>query len=168
MEALKECGALRFGDFTLTSGKKSRYYIDIKEAVTRPEVLRRIVREMAPHASGYDRVAGVELGAIPIVVALALETSLPYIMIRKRERVHGTKRVFEGSVGRDDRVLLVEDVTTSGGSVGRAAEVLRAAGAIVDRVLCVVDREEGAQESLRKIGIDLVPLLRGKDLLGAR
>lgn len=168
VEALRECGALRFGEFTLTSGRTSRYYVDIKRAMTRPNVLRQIVGAMRPHAEGCQRVAGVALGAVPLVVALALETSLPYVMIRKGDRDHGTGGVLEGDLEPGDVVLLVEDVTTTGGSVERAVRLLREAGARVDRVVCVVDREEGAATRLERTGVELVPLLRSEDLLAAR
>lgn len=165
--ALRACGALQFGDFTLTSGRKSRYYVDIKRAVTEPEVLRSIVHAMEPAAAGHARLAGVELGAIPLVVALSLETGLPYVMIRKASRVHGTERALEGALDPEDRILLVEDVTTTGRSVARAVKALREAGALVEQVVCVVDREEGARERLSKLGVELHPLLASRQLLDA-
>ncbi len=165
VDALRSCGALRYGEFTLASGKKSHYYVDIKRAVTRPEVLKLIVRSMAPHVSGHARIAGVELGAVPIAVALSLETSIPYVMIRKQARTHGTERALEGEINPGERVLLVEDVTTTGGSVKRAVLILRDAGAFVERVLCVVDRGEGAGAKLQEVGVDLLPLLRSEELL---
>ncbi len=165
VEALKATGALKVGRFTLTSGKKSDYYVDIKKAVTKPETLGQIVREMLPYTKGCQRLAGVELGAVPIIVALSLETSLPYIMIRKADRAHGTGETLEGDLSHGDRVLLLEDVTTTGGSVAKAVRSLRKAGAVVDRVVCVVDREEGAKERLQKEGVELIALVKGADLL---
>ncbi len=164
LEVLKNSGALEFGEFTLTSGRKSHYYIDAKKALTRPDVLRRIAKSMLPHVRGYSRIAGVELGAIPLVVALALETSLPYIMIRKGVRAHGTQKVLEGDLEPGDRVALIEDVTTTGGSVEKAVHTLREAGAVVDRVICIADRGEGAQDLLDGLGVQLIPLVSGEDL----
>ncbi len=168
VEALRDCGALQFGQFTLTSGRTSTYYVDVKRAVTQPEVLREIVAGMRPHAAGCDRVAGMELGAIPLVVALALETSLPYVMVRKEGRTHGTQRALEGELRKGERVLLVEDVTTTGGTVRRAVDLLREAGAEVNRVVCVVDRQEGAVERLAEAGVEVVPLVSSQDLLQLR
>lgn len=165
VEALRSCGALKFGDFTLTSGRKSHYYVDIKRAVTRPDVLRLIVKLMLPHMSTYSRIAGTELGAVPLAVALSLESSLPYIMIRREDRLHGTQRALEGELNPGERVVLVEDVTTTGGTVKRAVEVLRHAGAVVDRVVCVLDRDEGAERSLKKLGVELLALLKSEDLM---
>src|SRR5207245_1004963 len=102
--ALQACGALRFGTFTLTSGKTSSYYIDIKRAVTRPELLRMIADAMAPYARSVDRIAGVELGAVPIAAAVSLASGKPFLMVRKAAKEHGTKEDFEGELNRGDRV----------------------------------------------------------------
>ncbi len=161
--ALRGCGAVQFGTFTLASGKTSDYYVDIKR-VTRPDLLREIARRMAPHVRGCARIAGVELGAVPIAVAVALETGLPFVIVRKEAKEHGTKRPYEGEMAKGERVVFVEDVVTTGGTLVRAIERLRAEGALVDRAVAVVDREEGAKEALAKAGIELVPLLRAADL----
>ncbi len=167
VDALKACGAVQFGSFTLASGKTSDYYVDIKRAATRPDLLREIARRMAPYASGYGRVAGVELGAVPIAAAVALETGLPFLIVRKETKEHGTKRTFEGELRRGDRVVFVEDVVTTGGTLRRAIERLRAEGAAVDRAIAVVDREEGGTETLADTGVLLVPLLRARQLRGS-
>ncbi len=168
VEALVEKGGLKFGDFTLTSGKKSPYYVDLKAAFTDPVLLRRVAQRLIPHTTGVQRLAGTELGAVPLLVALALETGLPYVILRKRARGHGTGRAYEGEIRAGETVLLVEDVATSGGTMQRAAEVLRGEGAQVERAVCVVDREEGAAESLREMGIDLEAILRAQDLPSER
>ncbi len=168
VEALVEKGALKFGDFTLTSGKKSSYYVDLKVAFTDPVLLRRVVQRLIPYTTGVQRLAGTELGAVPLLVALALETGLPYVILRKEARGHGTGRAYEGEIRAREKVLLVEDVATSGGTIRRAAEVLRREGAQVERAVCVVDREEGAVESLREMGIGLEAVLRARDLQSER
>ncbi len=168
VEALVEKGALKFGDFTLTSGKKSSYYMDLKLAFTDPVLLRRVVERLIPYTTGVQRLAGTELGAVPLLVALALETDLPYVILRKKARGHGTGRAYEGEIRAGEKVLLVEDVATSGGTIQRAAEVLRGEGAQVERAVCVVDREEGAVESLREMGVGLEAVLRARDLRSER
>ena len=168
VELLVKSGALAYGDFTLTSGKMSNYYVDLKAAFTDPALLMRVVEELAPHTEGVHRMAGTELGAVPLLVALALETSLPYVIIRKEGRVHGTGGAYEGEVHEGDRVLLVEDVATTGGTLRRATELLRGEGALVDLAVCVVDREEGAAEGLREMGVGLKALLRARDLQSQR
>ncbi len=162
---LKECGAFKTGEFTLTSGKKSNFYVDIKQASTNPKILAEIAREMKSLIKDESRIAGMELGAVPLAVAVSLESGLPYVIIRKRERSHGTGKLIEGNMKGGERILLVEDVTTSGSSLVKAVEIIRQAKGVVDRALVVVDREEGASELLAKSGITLVPLVRVSEML---
>src|SRR2546427_5667995 len=96
--ALKAAGALQFGTFTLASGRTSPYYVDIKKAVTRPDMLRMIADGMAPFARDADRIAGVELGAIPIAAPVSLANGKPYVMVRKGSKEHGTKHEVEGEL----------------------------------------------------------------------
>jgi orotate phosphoribosyltransferase len=165
---LKACGAVAYGTFTLASGKTSSYYVDIKKAVTRPELLRTIAEAMAPYASRVDRIAGVELGAVPIAAAVSLASGKPYLMVRKEVKGHGTKKEFEGELTKRDRVLFVEDVVTTGGTLRGAIERLRASGAVIEDVACVVDREEGGKIALAEITVRLHSLLTAKDLLAAK
>src|SRR3970040_139092 len=128
---LRSSGALQFGDFTLASGKKSPYYVDIKKAIPRPEILRAIARGIALIAPDADRIAGVELGAVPIAAAGAMETGEPDLLGRKERKEHGTGKDFEGELKEGARVLFVEDVVTTGGTLSRAIERVRGAGADV-------------------------------------
>lgn len=165
IDLLKECGAIKFGRFVLTSGAVSDYYIDIKKASTQPQILKKIAEAMAEYAKGCDLIAGMELGAVPLVVALSLETDIPYVIIRKEKKKHGTVKQIEGGDVKNKKVLVVEDVTTSGGSVIKSILALRHNGALVDEVLVVVDRESGAEEKLRDLGISFTPLLSVSDII---
>ena len=165
--ALKAAGALQFGTFTLASGRTSPYYVDIKKAVTRPDLLRTIAEGMAPYARDVDRLAGVELGAVPIAAAISLVSGKPYVMVRKSAKEHGTKHEFEGDLNRGDRVLFVEDVVTTGGTLRAAIERMRGHGALIEDCVCVVDREEGGRMLLAEISVRLHALLSAKDLLEA-
>jgi orotate phosphoribosyltransferase len=156
-------GVVQYGDFTLASGAKSQYYIDIKSVLTQPEVLSRIGASIAAVAP-FDVVAGVAVGGVPLAVAVSLESGRPYAIIRKGEKGHGQAGLVIGDV-RARRTLLVEDVTTSGGSVLFGIRTLREAGALVDTVVTVVDREQGAGAALSKVNVDLVPLVRARDLV---
>jgi orotate phosphoribosyltransferase len=155
--------AIEFGEFTLASGKKSPYYIDVKSAVTNPELLAAIASAVAK-TDTFEVVAGVAVGGIPLAVATAIVTKKPYAIIRAAEKSHGKKNVIIGSV-RDRDVLLVEDVTTSGGSALYGINALRAAGARADRVVTVVDREQGAEAMLRQQGVSLLALVKVSELL---
>jgi len=160
---LLESGAVEFGDFVLASAARSPYYIDIKVATTNPTILAAIGKAVA-EGWDFDTVAGVAVGGIPIAVAVSLASGRPYAIVRKEEKDHGRAGTIIGDVaGRN--VLLVEDVTTSGGSVLYGLAALRAAGARVDRVVTVVDRETGAHEALAEKGTSLSALVRVSELL---
>jgi orotate phosphoribosyltransferase len=162
-DMLKKFKAIEFGDFTLASGAKSRYYIDVKSAATNPEFLSSIGQTIAG-THEFDMVAGVAIGGVPFAVATSLVSRKPHAIIRAAEKTHGKKDVIIGRV-RDQNVLLIEDVTTSGGSALYGVEALREAGARVDRVVTVVDREQGASEMLMHHGVRLIPLVRVSELL---
>lgn len=166
-EALRACGVVRRGQFVLASGKSSDWYIDVKAACAKPTVLRTIGRQVADIAAGQrcDRLAGMELGAVPITVATALAAGIPYVIVRKGLQDHGAGRQMEGDLVPGERVLVIEDVTTTGASTLRAVQMLRAAGAIVEKAVVVVDRQEGAVEALAAAGVELMPLVRASELL---
>lgn len=155
---LADAEAVRFGDFLLASGRRSSVYVDVKRAWTDPNRLRALARAFAARVRPGEALAGVELGAVPLVVATALETGRPFVIIRKQAKEHGTRLPFEGDVAPGARFLILEDVSTSGGSVVRSVELLRSAGATVERAVVVVDREEGAREKLQSIGVELEAL----------
>ena len=167
-EHLLACGALKFGDFTLTSGAKSPYYVDVKAAMTDPETLRVIAHGMAQLAARngpFGAVAGMELGAVPLATAVSLESNLPLLIIRKGERKHGTGKRIEGRDPKGLNVFVVEDVTTSGKSTLEAVEILRAAGANVSYACVVVDRESGAVKALADAKVHLDALANVSQLL---
>lgn len=159
-----DCGALRFGDFTLTSGKKSKYYVDIKKACSIPEILKNIISGFKEKGIECDKIAGMELGAVALIVAYSLETGLPFLIIRKGGREHGTKRKIEGEIQPGENILLLEDVVTSGGSVIQAIDIIEEAGGKVVAVLSVVDREEGGTDKIQERA-RFLPLVRARKLL---
>ena len=162
-ELLIQYKAIETGDFTLASGAKSTYYIDVKTAVTHPDLLNAIAKHVA-ESHEFDVVAGVAVGGVPLAVATALAAKKPYAIIRAAEKSHGKKEMIIGNV-RNKRVLLIEDVTTSGGSALYGINTLRTAGAHADRVVTVVDREQGAEALLIQQGIEFLPLVRVSELL---
>nr|WP_319376289.1 orotate phosphoribosyltransferase [uncultured Methanoregula sp.] len=155
--------AIEFGDFTLASGKKSPYYIDVKTAVTNPDLLSAIARAVKD-SHKFDIIAGVAVGGVSLAVATALAAGKPYAIIRSSEKDHGKKEMIIGKV-KDKDVLLIEDVTTSGGSALYGINTLRAAGARAVRVITVVDREQGAAAMLKDHGVELIPLVKVSELL---
>ena len=164
IEKLVECGAVKFGDFVLASGKRSKYYVDIKKASTKHEILELMGEMLAEHIRG-DLIAGVELGAVPLAAITAVKAKRDYLIIRKERKGYGTSKLIEGDFEPGRIVDIVEDVVTTGGSVLRAINILRENGLIVQRVICVVDREEGGKENLEKEGVELISLVKASELL---
>jgi len=166
VELLLETDALRFGEFELANGGTSDYYVDMYHLTTTPGALGRVARAFADRLDG-ETPAGVALGAVPLVTATALEAGRPYVIARKAVKDHGTANRIEGGLTAGDRVAVIEDVTTTGRSALSAVEALRDAGAVVDRVLVVVDRESGGSDLLADAGVELEALVTATDLLDA-
>ncbi|PJM98512.1 orotate phosphoribosyltransferase [Streptomyces sp. CB01201] len=156
------------GNFVLRSGLTATEYFDKYRFEGDPVLLDAIAREMAQLVpEGTEVLAGLEMGGIPVVTALGRHTGLPCAFVRKQAKPYGTCRLAEGAdiVGR--RVLVVEDVVTSGGQIVLSTTELRALGADVREALCVIDRQQGGAEALAGEGIGLVSLLTADDLRAA-
>ncbi|WP_456477747.1 orotate phosphoribosyltransferase [Geoglobus ahangari] len=148
LEMLKDAGAIKFGDFVLSSGKRSRVYIDVKQAITKPEVLETIASKMAEKLRNveFDRIACIELGGVPIAVALSLKTGKELVIFRKKRKEYGTGDDRIGEIRRGERVVVVEDVITTGKSARSVIERVEELGGEVKAVVAVVDREESDLE----------------------
>jgi orotate phosphoribosyltransferase len=168
IELLKNCKAIKYGKFKLTSGALSNYYIDIKKASTNPIILKKITKKISTFSKNYDLIAGMELGAVPLIVSLSLETNIPYVIIRKTKRNHGTSKQIEGIEVKDKKILIVEDVTTSGGSVIETINILKNENAILDKVIVIVDRESGAREKIEDLNLTFIPLLTVSDIMSIK
>lgn len=157
-------GYLR-GDFVLSSGERSSYYFDKYLFETKPTVLRRLAALLTDLVPGdVDRLAGPELGAVAITAALSLETGLPFVIVRRAPKGYGTDRAIEGELHAGERILLVEDVVSTGGQAVRAARQVEAAGASVARILAVIDREQGASRAIAAAGYRLDALFTRNEL----
>jgi len=163
--------AFEQGDFTLASGKKSTYYINIKKVYTDTEALNMIsaliLQELVKHQYDY-KLAGIELGGVPIVAAtaLAFETNTSYLIVRKETKEHGVENLgIEGTFTKGERVILLEDVTTTGMSAVNAVIKLRGAGLICNTVISVVDRKDDAWLSLNRNNITLIPIITVDELM---
>src|SRR5215210_2233202 len=157
--------ALLEGDFVLSSGERSSFYVDKYLFSTEPNLLRDVAEALAAQIpEGAERLAGVELGAVPLVVATALATGLPYVIVRKSAKEHGSSagRSVEGNLYRGERVALVEDVVTTGTQAVRAARTLVGAEVEVMTIVAVLDRREETGEELG--GFPFRSLLRMDDL----
>lgn len=156
----------RRGSFTLASGRQSSVYIDARLTTMSPDGLATIgplaLQQLAEAGLAPDAVGGLTLGADPVSYAIAYASALAgapirAFTVRKEAKAHGTGRLIEGPFRSGDRVVVVEDVITTGGSALRAIDAVRQAGATVIGVLSVVDREEGGREAIRAV-VD-VPIL---------
>lgn len=153
--------ALLRGEFTLRSGRKSSYYLDKYGFVTDPSVLRELAARVAALAGeDYDRIAGPELGGVPIATAVALRVNKPTVLIRNQKKDYGTAKRFEGTLNAGDRVIVTEDIATSGGQAIEAAKLLRdECGCEVTRVIVAIDREEGGREAVEGAGFSFASVL---------
>ncbi|WP_406517452.1 orotate phosphoribosyltransferase [Streptomyces sp. NBC_00134] len=153
------------GHFTLRSGRTAAEYFDKYRFEGDPVLLDEIAREMAPLVpSGTEVLAGLEMGGIPVVTALGRHTGLPCAFVRKQAKMYGTCRLAEGAEIEGRRVLVVEDVVTSGGQIVLSTADLRGLGAQVDHALCVIDREQGGSAALKAQDIGLLSLLTAGEL----
>jgi orotate phosphoribosyltransferase len=167
VQALLAADALRFGEFELSHGGTSEYYVDKYRFETDPSALRTIARAFAERV-GDTKLAGVALGAVPLVAATSMETGNPYVIVRKEQKAYGTGNRIEGALEPGESVIVLEDVATTGQSALDAVEALREAGARVEKVLVVVDREEGASERMAEHDVRLESLLTATELLEAQ
>ena len=163
---LHNIDALKFGVFKLTSGKASPYYIDLRVVPSFPDAFRKICDFYAEQITiqiglkNFDRVAGVPLAGIPFASQIAYNLGKPFLYVRKGVRLHGRKRRVEGILVSGDRVLLIDDLVTTGLTLNRAAKAVRAEGGVVRDAVALLDREEGGREKLEKNGTNFHALLR--------
>ena len=163
---LMKIDALKFGVFKLTSGKASPYYVDLRVVPSFPDAFTRICDFYAQAITSqiglktFDRIAGVPIAGIPFASQIAYNLKKPFLYIRKGLRRHGRQRRVEGILVSGDRVLLVDDLVTTGLTLRNAAEAVRAEGGVVEKAVAFMDREEGGREKLANNGIQLTTLLK--------
>ena len=157
--------ALLRGEFTLRSGRKSNYYLDKYRFETQPDVLRELGRLFAARIGpNVKRIAGPELGAVALAAAASVESGKPFVIVRNAKKDYGSAKQIEGVLEAGDLVVIVEDIMTTGGQVLEAAKTLEAAGAKIDRIVGVIDRLEGARETIEKAGYVFESLFTTRDL----
>jgi orotate phosphoribosyltransferase len=166
----------RRGDFTLASGRRSTLYVDARLTTMSPDGLTLVgpagLRALEDAAWQVDAVGGLTLGADPVSYAIGYASALAgrplrTFTVRKEAKQHGTGRLIEGPFREGDRVAVIEDVITTGGSALRAVEAIRAAGGEVAGVLALVDREEGGREALEAARLRVLALVRASEIVRA-
>jgi uridine monophosphate synthetase len=166
-DGLLTAGCIKFGEFILKSGLKSPIYIDLRQIITYPKLLRQIGEAYLPLIRNlhFDRLAGLPYAAIPIATAVSLAGDYPLIYPRKEVKTYGTKAEIEGEFHAGETALIIDDLATTGGSKFEAIEKLTGAGLIVKDVVVLVDRQSGAQEALEQAGYHLHAVLTISELL---
>jgi orotate phosphoribosyltransferase len=172
LDIIKQKSILR-GEFTLASGAKSNYYLDMKPTTFDPEgatLIGDIIFGMLRNEMDVSCIGGLELGSVPIITAISQrswpERPIPGFVVRKEKKGHGTNKRIDANFQPNSTVVLIEDVTTKGGSVMQAVNAVKAEGASVKYIVTIVDRLEGATETLGTAGIKLIPLFTMTDVLG--
>lgn len=155
---LYEVEGIKFGEFTLTSGKSSPYYVDLRIVPSYPKLFDEITEACAEmidaEIKGEYRLAGVPTSGLPFATLVSHKLSLPLIYVRKKEKSHGRKKSVEGLL-EEDEIVLVDDISTTGGSIKEAGETVREEGGNVKHAVVIIDREEGAEEALKDMDIQL-------------
>jgi uridine monophosphate synthetase len=166
-DGLLEAGCVKFGEFTLKSGLKSPIYIDLRRLVTYPHLLAQVASAYQPvlEKLKFDRLAGLPYAAIPIVTAISLQAGYPVIYPRKEIKTYGTKAEIEGEYQAGETAVVVDDVTTTGGSKFEGIEKLTNVGLKVNDVVVLIDRQSGAKEALAEAGYHLHAVLTITELL---
>ena len=158
---LHEKGAIKFGDFTLTSGKKSSYYVDLRIVPSFPHQFRKMVKRLQSNISekigleNFDYLVSVPTSGLVIASALATETVKPLIYVRNKPKDYGTSKSIEGSFEQGKKALMIDDVATTGGSVVNAIKSLKEAGIVISDTFVIINRMEGASEALEAEGVKI-------------
>ncbi|MCU4925435.1 orotate phosphoribosyltransferase [Halobacteria archaeon AArc-dxtr1] len=168
IDALRDADAVQFGEFELSHGGTSEYYVDKYLFETDPTCLDLIASAFADRLDDDDTLGGVALGGVPLAAATSVAAGAPYVIARKQRKEYGTGNLIEGRLDEGQEVVVVEDIVTTGTSLVDAVEALREAGATVERALVVVDREDGGRETIEDAGIEMEALVTASELLADR
>ncbi|APW97948.1 orotate phosphoribosyltransferase [Halobiforma lacisalsi AJ5] len=168
IDALRNADAVQFGEFELSHGGTSEYYVDKYLFETDPTCLEAVAEAFADRVGDDDKLAGVALGAVPLAAATSVAADVPYVIARKQRKEYGTGNLIEGRLEEGEEVVVLEDIVTTGTSLVEAIEALREAGATVDRALVVVDREEGGRENVEDADVEMESLVTASELLADR
>ena len=158
---LHQKGIIKFGDFTLASGKKSSYYVDLRLVPSYPHQFRTMIKQLQntiienTGLDGFDSLVSVPTGGLIIASALAIEIVKPLIYVRSKPKDYGTSKSVEGQIFKGMKVVMIDDVATTGGSVVNAIKSLKEAGITIENAYVIVNRMEGADQALKELGVKM-------------
>ena len=163
--------AIKFGDYILASGKKSPYYIDLRQTISSPITMdwignaltRIVINEIGKDK--IDKILGVPTAGVPFATVVSQKLAIPLIYYRQARKEHGVRKKIEGILDRNDRVLIIDDLITTGESVIESAEVVRDQGGVVNELAVLLDREQGGKERLRSSRIEPHVLFKISDAM---
>jgi orotate phosphoribosyltransferase len=168
---LLKSNSLRFGVFTLASGKQSAYYIDLRVLPSFPGYFRLGISALkdivAEKIGRFDTFASVPTSGLVFGSALAYEMNKPFVYVRKEPKAYGINKMIEGFLEPGSKIIIVDDVATTGTSLSSAVEIIRANSGIVEDVVALVDRHEGAEDKLKKMGVKLSAVTGINDIVNA-
>lgn len=164
---LAELGSFQSGEFTLASGKRSSIYVDLRLLVSKPRLMQEAAKVYAKELKKLDcdLVAGIPYAALPIGAAVSLESGIPLIYNRKESKSYGLRRNMEGKWSKGERVVIIEDVITTGGSIVNSVKLFRSVGLVVEDAIVLLDRQQGGVENLRRAGIRVHSVLALDEVL---
>ncbi len=163
-KAIREAAYLE-GDFLLRSGRRSKYYLDKYRFETQPRILKALAERFCEYINADTTlIAGPELGGVALAAATSIAADLPFVIIRNSKKDYGTSKMVEGIMTADDRVIMVEDIATTAGQALEAAKVITGVGATLQRIVAVIDRQEGARENVEGAGHCFDALYTSSDL----
>jgi len=167
IHSLYQIGAVKFGEFTLKSGQPSKIYVDLRQIVSYPDILRSVSTAMWEKVAAcqFELICGVPYTALPIATCLSLQQNIPMVMRRKEKKTYGTKQQIEGSFKTDQSCLIIEDIITSGTSILETTDDLETVGLKISDAVVLINREQGGETNLMARNIKLHSVLTLKTVL---
>jgi orotate phosphoribosyltransferase len=165
--SLYKIGAVKFGDFTLQNGETSKIYLDLRQIISYPDILRAVGEAIWQQVSGYpfDMICGVPYTALSIATCISLQQNIPMVMRRKGTKEYETKQIIEGAFKTGQKCLIIEDIVTTGSSILETANDLEVAGLKIKNIAVLIDRQQGGESNLHQNHYNMHAALKLNDVL---
>lgn len=165
IKKIKDLECFKEGEFKLKSGKISKYYIDLRKLISKPTIIKEITKLIYDKLNKLEnyKIIGIPYGGIPYAYCLSLTYDIPSLMLRKEIKNHGTKKMIEGIYEKNDKIILIEDVLTTGTSIFDSLKFLK--DLKIEKIIVIVDRKEGGKEKLESLGFKVESIFTINDFL---